>query len=85
MGTPLKLRAFSNQQPRYPRILGFEKDVRDLGFQAAWLKSGLNQNDFQYIAEVESELIAAFADYSNEKLKLRLEIWWTAGPEVLFA
>ena len=67
------------------RIPGFEKDVRDLGFQAAWLKSELNQNDFQYIVEVESELIAAFADYSSEKLKLRLEIWWTAGPEVLFA
>ena len=67
------------------RIPGFEKDVRDLGFQAAWLKSELNQSDFQYIVEVESELIAAFADYSSEKLKLRLEIWWTAGPEVLFA
>jgi len=66
------------------RIPGFEKDVRDLGFQTAWLKSALNANDFQYIVEVESELIAAFADYSNEKLQLRLEIWWTAGPAVLF-
>jgi len=62
----------------------FEKDVRELGFQAAREKVSKNINEFEYLFVVGEELTRTFGSESQEKQNIRLEIWWTAGPAVLF-
>ena len=64
---------------------GFEKDVQELGFKAAIHKLCTSELNFAYISNVELELNRAFGFESDEKLDIRLELWWSAGPEVLFA
>jgi hypothetical protein len=63
----------------------FERDISDFGFQTAIKKINKNIDEYSYLFLVYEELAKAFGRESLEKENIRLELWWTAEPEILFS